>query len=50
MFEVGKSYRRATDIHEQFGGQQRGGIATPKDHRAVFLFTSPGGEEHGVVA
>ncbi|RUO29236.1 HNH endonuclease [Aliidiomarina sedimenti] len=49
MFGVGKSYRRATDIHERFGGQQRGGIATPKDHRAVFLFTSPGGEEHGYI-
>ncbi|SFR50340.1 5-methylcytosine-specific restriction enzyme A [Pseudidiomarina maritima] len=49
MFVVGKSYRRATDIHEHFGGQRRGGIATPKEHRAVFLFTSPGGEELGYI-
>jgi hypothetical protein len=28
MFELGKVYRRK-DLHEEFGGQEQGGIVTP---------------------
>lgn len=46
-FEVGKEYHRADEIHAQFGGQQRGGISTPKHYPVVFIFTSQEGEKHG---
>ncbi|MDB4793218.1 HNH endonuclease [bacterium] len=47
MFEVGKEYKRNTDIHGQFGGQGQGGISTPKNHPLIFAFTSDAGEQHG---
>lgn len=47
MFEVGKEYKRSTDIHAKYGGQERSGIVTPKNYPVVFLFTSNKGEEHG---
>ena len=31
-FEIGRVYNRLNDIHARFGGQQQGGIITPKDH------------------
>ena len=46
-FEQGGSYSRANDIHAQFGGQQRGGIATPTAAPGVFIFTGEGGIQHG---
>lgn len=45
-FQQGKEYRRA-DLHRQFGGQQQGGISTPKDHPIVLLFTSETGKQYG---
>lgn len=46
-FIVGQEYRRKTDIHEKFGGQRQGGISTPADYPAVFIFTSDAGEAFG---
>ena len=34
-FEVGRTYRRRTNIHGRFGGQQQGGIITPSAHPVV---------------
>ena len=47
MFEVGKEYRRRTEIHEIYGGQRQGGISTPANHPHIFLFTSQAGIDHG---
>lgn len=47
MFSKGFLYNRKTDIHDQFGGQQRGGIATPKDWPLIFLFTGSAGDQFG---
>lgn len=47
MFEVGKEYKRSSDIHGVYGGQRQGGISTPKSHPFIFLFTSDEGEQHG---
>ena len=46
-FEVGKEYNRRLEIHGRFGGQERGGIATPKDYPAIFLFTADRGGTYG---
>jgi 5-methylcytosine-specific restriction protein A len=46
-FEVGKLYHRQGDIHQLFGGQERGGIATPDGCPFVFLFTGESGEQFG---
>src|SRR4051812_21524750 len=46
-FEVGRVYNRRADIHRPYGGQQQGGISTPTRVRCVFLFTGPGGAQHG---
>ncbi|QOZ29844.1 HNH endonuclease [Bradyrhizobium sp. CCBAU 51753] len=46
-FEVGKLYHRQRDIHQVFGGQERGGIATPSGCPFVFLFTGASGEQFG---
>ncbi|WP_323919537.1 HNH endonuclease signature motif containing protein [Bradyrhizobium diazoefficiens] len=46
-FEVGNVYHRQNDIHQVFGGQERGGIATPGDCPFVFLFTGESGEQFG---
>ncbi len=40
MFEVGKEYKRSTDIHGVYGGQAQGGISTPKSYPVIFLFIS----------
>ena len=47
MFEVGKEYKRKEDIHGVYGGQGQGGISTPKNLPALFIFTSEAGEQHG---
>jgi 5-methylcytosine-specific restriction protein A len=47
VFEIGKEYKRSADLHEKYGGQQRGGIATPAKHPVIFIFTSDAGEQHG---
>lgn len=46
-FEVGRVYSRRADIHGRYGGQQQGGICTPARVPCLFLFTGPGGEQHG---
>jgi 5-methylcytosine-specific restriction enzyme A len=46
-FEVGRVYHRRNDIHARFGGQQQGGIITPKDHPLVIIVTGEEGLEHG---
>jgi 5-methylcytosine-specific restriction protein A len=46
-FEVGRLYSRRADIHLLYGGQEQGGISTPTRVRCLFLFTGPGGEQHG---
>lgn len=46
-FHVGKLYNRRRDLHGRFGGQQQGGMSTPKAHPVIFLFTGEGGAEHG---
>jgi 5-methylcytosine-specific restriction protein A len=47
MFEVGQLYDRRREIHEPYGGQQQGGISTPREHPFVLLFTSQTGEQYG---
>ena len=46
-FEAGRVYHRRNDIHARFGGQQQGGIITPKDHPLVIIVTGEEGLEHG---
>lgn len=46
-FEIGKVYQRRRDIHDRFGGQQRGGISTPGSAPYLFLFTGESGEQYG---
>lgn len=46
MFEIGHEYRRR-DLHAQYGGQQQGGISTPKGHPMVFLITGKSGAAYG---
>ena len=46
-FVVGGIYNRRRDIHERFGGQQRGGISTPAASSLIFAFTSPAGAAYG---
>lgn len=46
-FERGRTYNRRRDIHQPFGGQQQGGIITPKAHPLVIIITGEEGEQHG---
>lgn len=46
-FEVGALYNRQRQIHGAFGGQQQGGISTPKEHPLVIAFTGEAGVSHG---
>ncbi len=46
-FEIGQLYNRRRDIHENFGGQQQGGISTPSRHPVIFAFTGDSGAHHG---
>lgn len=46
-YEIGKVYNRQRDIHLKYGGQQQGGIATPKTAPYIFLFTGDTGEQYG---
>lgn len=47
MFEVGRTYTRSIELHDRFGGQRQGGIATPADYPFIFLFTGESGEQYG---
>ena len=46
-FEVGALYNRKSEIHGLLGGQQQGGISTPKDRPVVIAFTGEAGAAHG---
>lgn len=45
-FVPGQVYRRK-DLHKQYGGQEQGGISTPKDHAVVFLISGASGSQYG---
>jgi 5-methylcytosine-specific restriction enzyme A len=45
-FVVGEVYRRRS-IHEAYGGQEQGGISTPRGLPMVFLFTGESGQQYG---
>jgi len=47
MFEVGRIYKRAEEIHDVYGGQRRGGISSPAKQPFVFIFTGDSGSEYG---
>lgn len=46
-FVLGSTYHRRRDIHAAFGGQQQGGIATPKAAPLIFAITSETGTAYG---
>jgi 5-methylcytosine-specific restriction enzyme A len=46
-YEIGALYSRRDEIHGRFGGQERGGIATPSNSEFVILFTGEAGKQHG---
>ncbi|HHW34927.1 MAG TPA: hypothetical protein GXX24_12430 [Paracoccus solventivorans] len=46
-FRPGRHYNRRKDIHDLFGGQEQGGIITPKSHPLIFLITGDRGLEFG---
>jgi 5-methylcytosine-specific restriction protein A len=45
-FDVGRRYRRR-DVHGQYGGQQQGGISTPREHPFIMLITGDSGTAYG---
>jgi 5-methylcytosine-specific restriction protein A len=46
-YKEGTLYHRQRDIHEVYGGQERGGIASPEGVAYVFLFTGETGGQYG---
>ena len=44
----GKEYKRK-ELHDFYGGQRQGGIATPIEHPYVFIISSKRGEDHGYI-
>jgi len=46
-FQVGALYNRQVQIHALLGGQQQGGISTPKDNPVIIAFTGEAGISHG---
>lgn len=46
MFQVGQLYTRQK-IHELYGGQEQGGISTPKGYPWLFLFAGEQSERYG---
>lgn len=46
-FHVGALYNRRAQIHALLGGQQQGGISTPKDSPVIIAFTGEAGVSHG---
>lgn len=43
---IGKEYKR-TELHNYYGGQDRGGISTPADHDYIFIISYKSGEDYG---
>jgi 5-methylcytosine-specific restriction protein A len=46
FFVPGAKYKRK-ELHAAFGGQRQGGISTPTNYSAIFIFTGTSGESHG---
>ena len=46
MFVQGQVYRRR-GLHNQYGGQQQGGISTPANYPIILLFTGESGRQYG---
>lgn len=46
-FQPNRQYSRRDDIHALYRGQQQGGISTPADVPAIFIFTGVSGAAHG---
>jgi hypothetical protein len=46
-FVIGGLYSRQSDVHARFGGQEQGGISTPKRYPYIFAFTGEVGRSHG---
>lgn len=46
-FQVGALYNRQAQIHALLGGQQQGGISTPKESPVIIAFTGEAGVSHG---
>ena len=46
LFHSGQVLKRK-EIHRSYGGQERGGISTPRKHPYIFIFTGEAGEEFG---
>ncbi len=46
MFEIDKIYKRE-NLHDEYGGNRRGGIASCANYPFIFLFTAKAGEQHG---
>jgi 5-methylcytosine-specific restriction protein A len=46
-FEIGRTYHRVEDIHEEYGGNRYSGIAPCADYPYVFIFFGESGEWHG---
>ena len=44
----GKEYKRKV-LHDFYGGQRQGGIATPREHPYIFIISSKRGEDHGYI-
>jgi 5-methylcytosine-specific restriction protein A len=47
LFVPGRLYKRREEIHEKYGGKQQGGISTPTNVPAVFIFTGEIGSKYG---
>jgi hypothetical protein len=46
MFTPGKKYKRK-EIHNEYGGNRQGGIASCSSHPYIFIFTGKSGVQHG---
>ena len=46
-FTPGQEYIRRKEIHGAYGGQEQGGISTPKNTPAIFIFTGDYGHQYG---
>lgn len=46
-FKIGERYSRKADFHTKFGGQEQGGIITPRRFPLVAAITGDKGKQHG---
>ena len=46
-FQIGETYDRVEDIHEEYGGNRYSGISPCAEHPYVFIFYGQSGEWHG---